>query len=401
MEKSITLNSSKLVEICLKKRSQGLFFLFFVLLFAACKKDDFHSKDENCEALKDIAKLEKHTAPTVSVFATGFNNPRGLKFGPDCYLYVAEAGLGGTNNTSEICPDIQPGTIAGGPFLGSPTGGRISKVSAMGVKTTVTDQLPTSISTQDGGVLGVADVAFIDNTMYALLWAGCSHGVPEFPNGIVRINKDGSHTDIADIGAWQVDHKVANPGEDFEPEGNPFTMITVHNDFFVVEANQGQLLKATLDGKVTRVIDISKSQGHIVPTVVDYYQGNFYLGNLGPFPIVDGSSNIYKINQDGKIEIFAKGFTTILGLVFDKQGRMYVLENTTGGNAFPTPGTGRIIRINHNGSRDVIATGLNLATAMTYGPDDNLYVSAWGFGAEPGGGQVLKVRLKDVKNMSE
>ena len=70
-------------------------------------------------------------------------------------------------------------------------------------------------------ILGVADVAFIGNKLYALLWAGCSHGVPEVPNGIVRINSDGTHTVIADIGAWQVAHPVANPGEDFEPEGNP------------------------------------------------------------------------------------------------------------------------------------------------------------------------------------
>ena len=77
-------------------------------------------------------------------------------------------------------------------------------------------------------------------------------------------------------------------------------MITVGNDFYVVEANQGQLLKATTGGTVNRVVDISASHGHIVPTVVDYYQGNFYVGNLGIFPIVDGSSNIYKITPDGQ-----------------------------------------------------------------------------------------------------
>jgi hypothetical protein len=38
-----------------------------------------------------------HGAPAVSVFAAGLNNPRGLTFGPDRNLYVAEGGLGGTH----------------------------------------------------------------------------------------------------------------------------------------------------------------------------------------------------------------------------------------------------------------------------------------------------------------
>lgn len=382
------------VEINFFKKNQGLWLLLLVLFFASCKKHD--SPPGICDVLYKHAsapgKGGNHD-PTVTVFATGFNNPRGLKFGPDCHLYVAEAGLGGTLNTSDICPEIQPGAAAGGPFLGSPTGGRISKVSPKGERTTVTENLPTTISAS-GDILGVADVAFIHHKLYALLWAGCSHGVPDVPNGIVRINSDGTHTVIADIGTWQVANPVAaeNRGEDFEPEGNPFKMIAVGKEFYVVEANQGQLLKATTGGAVSRVVDFSALYGHIVPTEVDYYHGNFYVGNLGAFPIVDGTQNIYKITPDGQTSIFATGFTAILGLVFDNKGRLYVLENTTG-NPFPTPGTGRIVRVNKDGSKDVIATGLSLATAMAYGPDGNLYVSNWGFGAAAGGGEILKVTL--------
>ena len=77
---------------------------------------------------------------------------------------------------------------------------------------------------------------------------------------------------------------------------------------------------------------------------------------------------------------------------------MYVLENTDPGPtpSFPTPGKGRIIRVNHNGKKTVIVSGLNLPTGMTMGPAGNLYVSNIGFGPEAlGGGQILKVTLGD------
>ena len=118
------------------------------------------------------------------------------------------------------------------------------------------------------------------------------------------------------------------------------------------------------------------------------------MGNLGTFPIVDGMEKILKITPDGRGSISATGFTTILGVAFDSGGRLYVLENTTG-NPFPTPFTGDIIRLNKNGTRDVIASGLFLPTAMTFGPDGKLYVSNVGFGPPPNGlGQILKIDVR-------
>ena len=368
------------------KGNSGALLLSLIVLFASCKKDLKPSERDNPIAAEKNGSLkkEKSVEATVAVFATGFNDPRGLEFGPDGYLYVAEAGAGGTTSSVGLCPGLE-----GEEYFGSPTGGRISKVSPGGVRTTITDNLPTS---GGPGVLGVADVAFIGNTLYALLnGGGCSHGVPTVPNGIVQINTNGTFNVVADLGGWQVTHPVANPAADFEPEGTWYSMVSIGNDFYALDPNHGELVKVTTDGTITRVADISETQGHIVPTALDHH-GNFYVGNLGLFPITEGSSNIYKITPSGETKVVETGFTTVLGLVFDNRARMYVLENTTG-NPFPTPFTGRIVRVNPNGTKDVIVSGLALPTGMTYGPDGNLYVSNWGFGAGPGGGQILKISL--------
>jgi hypothetical protein len=363
-----------------------------ILLFPSCQKETTNSEGQASAALRNAAAPTPEAA--VTVFARGLINPRGLKFGPDGNLYVAEGGTGGTHTTQ--CQQVVPPV---GPYLGSETGGRISMISPTGVRTTVTNTLPSSQTSPNLGnlVSGVADVEFVGSTLYAILaGAGCSHGVSSLPNGIVKVNPNGTWSLIANLSAWQQTHPVAHPEpDDFEPDGTWYSMINVRGDLYAVEPNHGEMVKVTTSGDISRVIDISASQGHIVPTVVAYH-GNFYVSNLSTFPLTGGASSIYKITPDGTIKIVATGFNSVLGLVIDQQNRMYVLENTAGPSfpTFPTPGFGRVIRVDPSGARTVIATGLNLPTGMTMGPDGKLYVSNWGFGPPPVGvGEIVQIDI--------
>ena len=129
-----------------------------------------------------------------------------------------------------------------GPYKGGNTG-RISRIDKKGNRTTVASGFPSSVAAE-GDLQGVADIAWVDGQLLALLaGGGCSHGNAGSPNGIALVNTHtGSWKLEADLSHFVQTHPAKYPdAADFEPDGVFYSMVAYQNRLYTVEPNHGQV----------------------------------------------------------------------------------------------------------------------------------------------------------------
>ncbi len=356
-------------------------------------------------ALEVSAQLPPVPAGATAV-AQGLFGPRGLKVGPDGDLYVALSGPGGTNNTFDL-PCQQVAVAVGGPYTNGNTAS-IVKVDKKGTVTTVATGFPSALSKRPD-VLGVADVAFLDGQLYAVTaGGGCSHGSLT-PNVVAKVDRKSGHwTMVADLSKAVAEHPSAVMAPDFEADGVFYSMIAWQGKLYTVEANHGQIWSVTPNGQVQMVTDISKAEGHIVPTAAVVSDGGLIVGNLGLFPITPDSSILMTLKPsplEGLIDALdpwapdqlnvtgssSPGLTTVVSMAWGPDGALYVLELSAAAG-FPNPGDGKVVRVRGHGMAEDVITGLSVPTGMTFGPDGALYVSNWGAADAPIG-QILRFNV--------
>lgn len=339
----------------------------------------------------------KGAGPTVSTYATGLTNPRGLAFGPDGHLYVAEAGVGGGQVPADIDPDCPVNVNIYSPYTAGYSG-RVTRVLANGKTEVVADHLP-SMTDAYGGSYGPTDVAFIGDTLYVLIeMGGCSHALPEDLPAILRVNRDGTTRTVANLNAWLARNpphflKDTNPATtDLEPDGVFHSMIADGRYLYVVETNRGMLLRVDpRSGAIRRVYDLSMDEAEHNPIVMTRHGSNFYVGTFGED---GGPAELAKFDRNftGYTLPF-QSLNPIVGLAW-RGHRLYGIEIFPYDNPWTTDNANLVVFDRRTGARTEVLTGFaSLPNGLVTGPDGALYTSNWAISYAPGGGDGSVLRI--------
>ncbi|MBU3076247.1 ScyD/ScyE family protein [Sphingomonas quercus] len=318
-----------------------------------------------------------------SIIASGLDNPRGLAFGLDGALYIAE---GGTFNNGPVGPSGE-GPAAYG------TTGAISRVDN-GVQTRIISDLPSFTNINTGSASGPQDIAFYNGVGYFVVGLGA--------NPAVRTNELGSApgaanlgslysftgatvTKIADLAGYEASE---NPTGD-QIDSNPYHLTAGANGLLVTDAGGNSLLNVTAGGAVSTAGTFADVGYDAVPTGVSVGpDGAFYVGQLTGFPFPVGGADIFRIDPlTGIQSIYATGFTNITDIAWGADGSLYVLQIAD--NGLQNGPFGSIQKLNADGTHSLVYGGLFASTGLEIGRDGSFYVTQ--NSSAPGVGQVLRI----------
>lgn len=335
------------------------------------------------------------------VIASGLDNPRGLAFGPEGALYVAEAGSGGDG------PSL-PGPDNSVVYFGN--SGAITRVYKGSQKRVVTG-LPSLAPTDGFRAVGPSDISFQGRgkmcvsmglggdlaNLEALGDTGALLGK------VIQFQPSGHWREAADIASYEA---AVNPGG-LAVDSNPYSLHAGAGLTAVVDAGGNALLGVAANGAVStlavfpaRMVPappfLGLPSGAMIPMqsvpdcVAKGPDGAYYVGELTGFPFVRGAARVFRVVPGQAPQPVLEGFTNIMDIDFGPDGSLYVLQHDD--NGLLAPGSSAsLIRVKPDGTRSTVISSLVNPTSVVIGPDGAAYVSNHGVSA--GIGEVLRIAI--------
>jgi hypothetical protein len=376
---------------------------------------ELHPRDkEGAQVLLRRVGAEILSTPSMETVVSGLNSPRGMTYGPDSALYIAEAGSGG-----DECIEIDEGPAFGDNELCFGSSGSVARVVGGQLERIVTG-LP-SFRTGRGQVIGPQGVA-VDHSGNVYVTLGYAlhpdhrDSLPEVAADmgfLIKIDEDGAWARIADLASYEA---AVNP----EPVGgihsNPYGLFWAGDGLMVTDAAGNDLLHVDLSGEITTIAAFAPQivtappgaglpEGTTVPmasvpaSVVQGPDGAFYVGEITGFPFVPGMARIWRVVPGEDPEVYATGLTAVIDLAFDPQGRLYALEAVRGGllavdPTDPESMTGALVRVSPDSDHTILVSdGLRFPTSLVIGADGMAYIT--NFGMVPQQGSLVQLTLPE------
>lgn len=322
-------------------------------------------------ALSPTAAIGQQSSTTITVVADGLNAPRGVFYDSDRRrVLVAESGAWFLAQGGEPCAPAERGL----PFcLGH--SGSVLQYSEHGAQPRrIVTGLPSASLQIDGlpVVIGIHDLTMkpgddkltavfgtLGNKAYrTALGSGAA-----LLGQAVTISRTGNIRPFADLLSF-ID--TIYPDMEADPYGviaGPYgTMVANAGGHVENGVSKGNnLLRVSPSGTITEVAQFPARAPAADPTglintvptsVAKGPDGAFYVGELTGTPFYPDEARVWRVVPGQAPTVYAQGFTTIIDLVFDQQGRLLVLG--TAPDPFDTEGDGTLTRIEHNGQRTVL-----------------------------------------------
>ncbi|MFN6563724.1 MAG: ScyD/ScyE family protein [Nostoc sp. ChiSLP01] len=387
-------------------------------------------------------------AASLTKIVDGISNARGVSFGPDGTLYVAEPGVGGNGNCQPSPSTLFQPICAGntGSLVKVTPGGQPQRIltnfqslaeqpsgnQGAGIQDIQFDSLGNAyLLTGFAGYPGNRDLETLNlGSQFPLPPQQLATFPPSTPDKVLNTPLLAQLYKV-DLNSGKLDsifdfakYEITNNPDGGDVVTNPYDLAISGDSAYVVDGGGNTAYKIKLDGSESQAIGIPKNiisaselpplppGQELPPGLVDVLPGGnigvqsvptggaigpdgaLYVGEYTGFPYPEDKSRIFRIGEDGNPEVYLDGFTHITDLTFDENGNLLVLQfsdtSQLEGDIRNLPGS--LIKVAPDGTRTILVAagqGLDSADGIDIGPDGKIYITNRGVG--PALGEVVRV----------